>query len=97
MPDHRHSSNQPQSLFGELVKLTMPHIKRFHSDLYWDAAFIAANFVPGGTIYFGVAEHGFGTHISTEKGLIDDYCARLWRVKIPKDHTLAVEITEVTA
>lgn len=73
----------PQKLFGELVQLVVPHLKRYHSDLYWDAEYIQEHCEPGSTFYYGVANGGYGTHISTSPNLIYRYCSHLWEVTVP--------------
>ena len=75
----------PQQLFGELVQLVVPHLKRYHRDfdLYWDAQFIQERFEPGFTFYYGVADGGYGTYISSYRELIEQYCSHLWRVTVP--------------
>lgn len=55
-------------LFGELVKLAQPHVKRFHSDLYHDAQWIERHVTGPLTFYFGVGE--YGTNIGTDQELV---------------------------
>ena len=74
----------PQQLFGELVQLVVPHLKSYHSDLYWDAEFIQERCKPGFTFYYGVADGGYGTHASAYRELIEQYCSHLWRVTVPR-------------
>jgi hypothetical protein len=54
-------------LFGELVKLVTPIVKRYHSDLYHDALWIKDNVEGPITFQYGVSKNG--THIGTDQDL----------------------------
>ena len=56
------------TLFGELVKYSMPLLERFHSDIYHDANWVGS-FVTGETVFYYSADDS-GTMIGEDKDLI---------------------------
>ena len=68
--------NGPSEVFGEMVKLSYPHIELYHSDLYVDAITLKELFedrVHNQPITFIYAAKKTGTHLWSE-----EYCNSHW-------------------
>lgn len=62
----------PQRVFGELLKLAIPTVENYHSDIYWDAMWLNETIqrgTEGLTFWYGVRDNG--THTITRSGLLD--------------------------
>lgn len=66
-------------IFGQLVRLSQPHIERYYADLWHDAAWIGNN-VTGEHAEFWFGADADGTAIGTDASLVARYRTNAWRI-----------------
>lgn len=69
-------------VFGHLVTLAIPHVRSFHSDLYFDAEYLGKA-MHGEAFTFYFAARSMGTHIGEDGPLIKSLgCAETYRIEV---------------
>lgn len=79
---------EPQTVFAELLQLAQPVVEHYHSDLYHDAIWLKDNLpnLMDDGFYFGIRTHG--THIGTDRRLIQNYNAVTFHITFARTDSL---------
>lgn len=81
-----------QRTFGHLVRLALPYIEHYHSDLYHDAKWLEKYLTPGEPFYYGV--DAWGTDIGTDRNLVEAFNREnLWKITVENKNGGAWYIT----